>query len=124
VIPAWAPGRYAIYDFAKNVQEFAASGAAGQPLAWEKMDKQTWRVDARQAAGTVRARYRVFANNLSGSFSQYDPSHANLNGVSIFMYLAGHKADALNLTVDAPVAWKVLSGFSSSTSDRSFRVPS
>jgi predicted metalloprotease with PDZ domain len=123
VMPAWAPGRYAIYDFAKNVQEFAAFGAQGQPLPWEKLDKQTWRVDARQAAGTVQARYRVFANNLSGSFSQFDPSHANLNGGSIFMYVAGHKLDPLTLTLDAPAGWKVLSGFSSSTSDRSFHVP-
>ena len=29
VMPAWAPGRYAIYDFAKNVQEFEAKGASG-----------------------------------------------------------------------------------------------
>lgn len=123
VLPAWAPGRYAIYDFAKSVQEFAASGAQGQPLAWEKLDKQTWRVDARQAGGTVRAHYRVFANNLTGSFSQYDSSHANLNGGSIFMYVAGHKPDALHLTVDAPAGWKVLSGLSSSISDRSFQLP-
>jgi len=32
VMPAWAPGRYAVYDFAKNVQEFEAEGAQGQAL--------------------------------------------------------------------------------------------
>src|SRR5215831_2709471 len=30
VMPAWAPGRYAVYDFAKNVQEFQATGARDQ----------------------------------------------------------------------------------------------
>ena len=34
VMPAWAPGRYAIYDFAKNVQEFSAAGSEGQALPW------------------------------------------------------------------------------------------
>ena len=53
VMPAWAPGRYAIYDFAKNVQEFSAPAANGQPLPWSKLDKQTWRVEAAQAGGTV-----------------------------------------------------------------------
>src|SRR5205814_1624052 len=76
-IPAWSPGRYAIYDFAKNLQEFSATRADGHPLPWSQPDKETWRVDARSAGGTVRVRYFVFANDLNGSFSQYDTTHAN-----------------------------------------------
>jgi len=123
VLPAWAPGRYAIYDFAKNVQEFSAQGANRQSLSWIKLDKQTWRVDVREAGGTVRANYRVFANDLSGSFSQVDSTHANLNGPSIFMYVEGHKPDPITLTIQAPDQWKVISGFSMSTMDRSFHAP-
>lgn len=127
-MPAWSPGRYAIYDFAKNVQEFEASGAQGQPLPWMQPDKQTWRVDASAAGGTIRARYKVFANDLSGTFSQFDPSHANLNGASIFMYVAGHARDPLTLTADAlPAAgpaWKMISGYTESAEQKSFRVPS
>ena len=123
VMPAWAPGRYAIYDFAKNVEDFAAFGAQGQPLAWLKLDKQTWRVDARGAAGAVRVRYRVFANNLSGTFSQFDSTHANLNGGSIFMHVAGHKSDPLDLRVEAPADWKLLSGFSTHPELRAFHLP-
>jgi predicted metalloprotease with PDZ domain len=123
VMPAWAPGRYAIYDFAKNVQEFAAVGAQGQGLAWTKLDKQTWRVGTREAGGTVRVSYRVFANNLTGSFSQFDSSHANLNGPSLFMYVADHKPDPLTLSVDAPANWKLISGLSESTEQRTFQVP-
>jgi predicted metalloprotease with PDZ domain len=123
VMPAWAPGRYAIYDFAKNVQEFSAVGAQEQSLPWTKLDKQTWRVDARGAGGTVKARYRVYANDLTGSFSQFDTSHANLNGPSLFMYIAGEKPAPLTLTVEAPPQWKLLDGFSESTTQRSFTVP-
>jgi predicted metalloprotease with PDZ domain len=123
VMPAWSPGRYAIYDFAKNVQEFEAAGAQGQSLAWTKLDKQTWRVDLRPAGGIVKARYRVFANDLNGSFSQFDATHANLNGPSIFMYVAGHKPDALTLAVDAPKGWQLISGFSDSTSEQTFHAP-
>ena len=39
VMPAWGPGRYAIYDFAKNVQEFSAEGADNHPL--NRMIKMT-----------------------------------------------------------------------------------
>lgn len=123
VLPAWAPGRYAIYDFAKNVQEFEAAGAQGQPLGWTKLDKQTWRVETANAGGKVRVRYRVFANDLTGSFSQFDSSHACLNGPSLFMYIADHKPDPLTLTVEAPPNWKLVSGFSESTEQRTFQVP-
>jgi predicted metalloprotease with PDZ domain len=123
VIPAWGPGRYAIYDFAKNVQEFSAEGADSHPLPWIKLDKQTWRVDAGQAGGTVHAHYKVFANDLTGSFSQVDSDHANLNGPSVFMYVDGHKPDPITLTIEAPAQWKIISGFSTSTTERTFRAP-
>jgi len=122
VLPAWAPGRYAIYNFAKNVQEFAAVGTQDQELPWTKIDKQTWRVDTRQAGGTVKARYRVFANDLTGSFSQFDTTHADVNGAGVFMYIDGHKPDPLTLTVDAPANWKIISGFSLSLDERSFQA--
>jgi predicted metalloprotease with PDZ domain len=122
VMPAWAPGRYAIYDFAKNVQEFRAAGVESQPLPWRKLDKQTWRVDATQAGGTVRVRYRVFGNDLTGSFSQIDSSHASISGPSVFMYVDAHKPNPLTLSVDAPQGWKVISGFSLSETERTFDV--
>jgi predicted metalloprotease with PDZ domain len=121
VIPAWGPGRYAIYDFAKNVQEFTAEGAENHPLPWIKLDKQTWRVETGQAGGTVHVHYRVFANDLTGSFSQVDSVHANLNGPSVFMYVDGHKPDPVTLRIEAPAEWKVISGFSTSTTERAFR---
>lgn len=122
VMPAWSPGRYAIYDFAKNVEEFEAQSGQGQALPWMNLDKQTWRVDLGKAGGVVRVRYRVFANDLNGTFSQLDSTHANLNGPSIFMYVAGHKPDPLTLAVDAPKDWQLISGFSDSTSQRTFQV--
>src|SRR6266566_6858331 len=60
-MPAWSPGRYAIYDFAKNVQEFEALDAASHSLPWTQTDKQTWRVDTHNSGGTVRVHYKVYA---------------------------------------------------------------
>lgn len=122
VMPAWSPGRYAIYDFAKNVQEFAAVTADGHALAWSQPDKQTWRV-ATGGAGEVRVRYKVFGNDLTGSFSQIDPTHASLDGASIFMYVAGHQPDPVRLQVEAPEGWKVVSGYSLDPDERHFQAP-
>jgi predicted metalloprotease with PDZ domain len=127
VMPAWAPGRYAIYNFAKNVQQFDVVGAQGQPLSWTNTDKQTWRVDAQNAGGALTAHYFVFANDLTGSFAQFDPFHANINGGAVYMYVAGHKRDPITLRVETPTAWgqgtKIFSGFSLSTSQRTFHAP-
>ncbi len=123
VMPAWAPGRYAIYDFAKNVQEFEAAGAQNQALPWTKLDKQSWNVATGDAGGWVRVRYRVYGNDLTGSFSQLDASHANLNGASVYMYVDGHKQDPLTLTIEGPSDWKLISGFAESTEQRTFPVP-
>lgn len=122
VLPRWAPGRYAIYDFAKNVQQFEARGPSNQPLRWNQPDDTSWDVDTQGAQGTVEVRYRVYGNDLTGSFSQFDTTHAAVNGASVFMYVAGHKPDPVTLTVNAPAGWKIVSGFSLSTSQQTFHA--
>jgi predicted metalloprotease with PDZ domain len=99
----WSPGRYAVFDFAKNVQEFRANGRV------TRVDGHTWSVDP---AGTkaVNVSYKVFGNDLSGTFSQLNERHANYNGGSIFMYVAGHKADPVKLTIHPPKDWKIVNG--------------
>lgn len=101
-MPKWSPGRYAVFDFAKNVQELHANGRI------MRVDDQTWSIDP---AGTnVDVSYKVFANDLSGTFSQLDERHANYNGASIFMYVVGHKADPVELTIQPPQGWKIVNG--------------
>lgn len=127
VMPAWAPGRYAIYNFAKNVQDFVTQGADGRPLPWRNTDKETWRVNTRSAGGMVVIRYQVYADTLTGSFSEFNTSHANIDGACIYMYVAGHKRDPVTLDVQTPGAWgagaKIYSGFSLSTSESTFHAP-
>ena len=102
-MPKWSPGRYAVFDFAKNVQELRANGRI------TRLDDQTWSI-APAGTNVVEVSYKVFANDLSGTFSQLDERHANYNGASIFMYVAGHKADPVKLTIQPPPGWKIVNG--------------
>ena len=43
-LPAWSPGSYEIQNYARYVRHFGAKSAAGQPLFWDRLDKDTWRV--------------------------------------------------------------------------------
>ena len=107
-IPKWQPGRYSVADFAANVQEFAAH-SQNRPLSWTKIDDQTWRVQ-RQGNRSVTATYKMFGDDLSGTYAQLDVGHANYTGGEIFMYVVGHKADAVDLHIDPPTNWRVVNG--------------
>jgi len=122
-MPVWSPGRYGRMDFAKNVQDFAASGSDGQPLRWTKVDGSLWRVSTGASRG-VRVTYRVFANSpMSGTFSALDSAHANWNGASLFMYVSGHKPDPVSLDVTPPEGWTIMNGAVGSAGQRHFEFP-
>jgi predicted metalloprotease with PDZ domain len=130
-MPRWSPGRYAVFDFAKNVQEFkAASGACpaekkcepGQRLPVMRVDDQTWRVETR-GQRELEVSYKVFGDDLSGTFSQLNEHHANLNGGSVFMYVVGHKQDPVTLKVNAPQNWRVINAASARPDQREWRFP-
>lgn len=125
-MPKWSPGRYAVFDFAKAVQEVSAvAGICGErndersgtlptncrqfTLTVGRVDDQTWRVQT-QMNRRLTLSYRVFGNDLSGTFSQLNASHANFNGGSIFMYLVGHKQDPVELVIEPPRSWRIANG--------------
>jgi predicted metalloprotease with PDZ domain len=116
-MPKWSPGRYAVFDFAKNVQEFrAVAGICPRraqckmaPRAVSRVDDQTWSVSL-SGSKTLTVFYKVFGNDLSGTFSQLDSRHGNFNGGSIFMYLVDHKPDPVNLVIDPPTGWRIVNG--------------
>jgi len=105
----WSPGRYGVFDFAKNVQEVRALAGNRSIRPVTRVDDQTWSV-APLGATTITISYKVFGNDLSGTFSQLDSRHANYNGASIFMYIVGHKADPVKLSIQAPAGWRIVNG--------------
>src|SRR5689334_7475441 len=104
----WSPGRYGVFDFAKNVQEMRADAdGTARPVA--RVNDQTWSV-APLGVTKLTVSYKVFGNDLSGTFSQLDQRHANYNGGSIFMYVVGHKPDPVKLEINPPAGWKIVNG--------------
>jgi predicted metalloprotease with PDZ domain len=109
VMPVWTPGSYLIREFARNVQDFAASTAANQPLKWEKTNKNTWRV-VTTGARDWHATYRVYANELSVRTSELNSAHAFWNNANLLMYLEGFLNSPSTVHVLAPDVWKVATG--------------
>src|ERR1041384_6344843 len=105
----WSPGRYGVFDFAKNVQEVRAVVGDGFKAQVTRVDDQTWSVDPMRSP-ILTISYKVFANDLDGTFSQLDTRHANYNGGSVYMYGVGHKPDPVKLEIIAPTGWKIVNG--------------
>ncbi len=117
-MPKWSPGRYAVFDFAKNVQEFHAFGGICPPVTKPctlpdfpvtRVDDQTWRVSMMNTHSATIT-YKVFANDLSGTFSQLDARHGNFNGGCLFVYVVNHKQDPVTLSIEAPKGWRIVNG--------------
>ena len=129
-MPKWSPGRYAVFDFAKNVQEFQALGGICPRSAQcklsvipsDKVDDQTWRVSTANTRN-LTVRYKVFGNDLSGTFSQLNARHANYNGHSVFMYIVGHKANPVKLEINPPAGWRIINGRTERMDQRSWQFP-
>jgi predicted metalloprotease with PDZ domain len=140
-MPMWSPGRYAVFNFAANVQEASARGTVGcdnpseKCIAYElktiRVDNQTWRVMTRLDENDKNAppfnkftfSYKVFGNDLSGTFSQLDSRHALFNGGSIFMYIVGHKPNAVSLRIEPPSNWRIVNGRMTNDNQRDWQFP-
>ena len=109
VMPVWTPGSYLIREFERNVQDFAAADAAGQPLKWEKTNKNTWRLFT-NGAREWHATYRVYANELSVRTSELNSDHAFWNNANLLMYLPDSLKSPSTVRVLAPDVWKVATG--------------
>ncbi len=135
-MPKWSPGRYAVFDFAKNVQEFqayttncsvrsdarSAVNCQVSTFPVKRVDDQTWRVQT-QGAQKLTVSYKVFGNDLSGTFSQLDSRHANYNGGSIFMYVVNHKPDPVRLVIQPPANWRIINGRMDRSDQREWQFP-
>jgi predicted metalloprotease with PDZ domain len=109
IMPVWTPGSYLVREFERHVQDFAATDASGQPLQWEKIDKNSWRVKT-NLMPEWRVTYRVYANELSVRTNELNSDHAFWNNAALLMYLQGFLEEPSTLQILAPQPWKVATG--------------
>jgi predicted metalloprotease with PDZ domain len=111
-VPAWRPGRYYLQNYAASVFAVAATDEAGQPLSWEKVSKDCWRVFHEEVT-KVRLRYHFLANNQDAGSSYYTDGQVYFNPVNLFMYQPGKYEGSVELRVpDLPTDWKVATSLS------------
>jgi predicted metalloprotease with PDZ domain len=108
-LPVWTPGSYMVRDYARHMQEFAVADNHGQPLAWRKHDKTTWRIDATGAAQIIIS-YKVYAFELTVRTSHLDASHGYFNPATLCLYLPDRQNESHTICVVTPPTWRVSTG--------------
>jgi predicted metalloprotease with PDZ domain len=112
VMPVWTPGSYLVREYARHVQDFAATEAGGgnRPLTWRKINKNTWRVETGGAAREVRATYSVYANELTVRTNELHDRHAFWNNAALLMYVDGQLGAPSTVRVVPFGDWKIATG--------------
>jgi predicted metalloprotease with PDZ domain len=98
-LPAWIPGSYMIREFARHIVSIRAE-SRGKPLAVEKLDKHTWRVQP--ADGPVSVVCEVYARDSSVRGAYLDTRQAFFNGACVFVRPRGHERAPCELEILRP----------------------
>ena len=105
MMPVWTPGSYLVREFAKNVDQLAATAPDGAALTAAKVRKNRWRIAAGGAA-EVRVSYRVYGRTMSVQSNWIDASFAILNGAATFLTLVDSPPRPHEVTIEPASGWK------------------
>ena len=103
-MPVWTPGSYLVREFAKNLEGFKAVDGKGKPLLFDKIDKNTWRVQ-NAATEKIKVTYRIYAFEVSVRTSFVDASHAFISPSGMFLYPDGQIKSSSTIAINLPKGW-------------------
>ncbi|HUX06862.1 MAG TPA: PDZ domain-containing protein [Acidobacteriota bacterium] len=115
-MPVWTPGSYLVREYERHVVRFAAENGAGDPLAWRKLDKNTWRVQTGGAAKVV-AKYEVYGREPGIRWSFVYDEGGHVIGPSLLMHPVGYADLPATVRFNLPEGWKLDGGIAPAAED-------
>ena len=118
-----SPGRYAVHEFAKNVFAIDAVDGSGAKLPIARSGVDEWTVARHD--GTVRVTYRIFGDQVDGTYLAIDSSHAHVNMPAAFLWASGLEGRAVRVRFVVPSgsSWRVGTQLFSTGDAWSFTAP-
>lgn len=105
-LPAWSPGSYEIQNYARYVFGFGAKNAAGQPLRWDRGDKDTWRVVTGNADRVI-VEFNYAADTIDLSIARAVQDFAQFLGTNLFLFEEGQLGRPAEVRFRVPGNWQV-----------------
>lgn len=107
-LPAWSPGNYEIQNYARYVRHFGAKNPAGQPLFWDRFDKDTWRVVTGKS-DRVTVEFDYLADTVDLSIARIAGDFGQFLGTNLFLYQEGRLQRPAEVRFTLPAGWQVTS---------------
>ena len=108
-MPVWTPGSYLVREYARHLQDFSAKDAAGNQLAWRKINKNTWQVDS-SAIKEILITYRIYANELTVRTNELNDQHAFWNNAATLLFVKDQLKAQSTVKVSPFGNWKIATG--------------
>ena len=105
-LPAWSPGSYEIQNYARYVFGFGAKNATGQPLRWDRGDKDTWRV-VTGGADRVTVEFNFAADTIDLSIARTVDNFAQFLGTNLFLFEEGQLGRPAEVRFRVPTGWQI-----------------
>lgn len=105
-LPAWTPGHYTVENYARFVQRFRAEDEEGRSLRWDKLDKDTWRIET-NGASRVRLTFEYLAEEVELSMSLLRDDFGFFNGTNLFLFPATGYDFPAEVRFELPEGWRV-----------------
>jgi predicted metalloprotease with PDZ domain len=117
-----SPGRYASFEFAKNVYNVKAVNEQGAPLDITRPGPNRWNVAG--GRGKVRVSYTLFADLGSGTYSGVDNTMAHLSIPATFMWARGFEDAPITIRFRRPSPdWKIATQLAPTADPEVFTAP-
>jgi predicted metalloprotease with PDZ domain len=102
-----SPGRYAAFEFARNVFDEHISDGKGKALTATRPNPQEWDVTGHN--GTVHIRYSVFGDKVDGTFLAVDTTHAHINFPATLLWARGlaNRPALVTFVLPTGSGWKI-----------------
>jgi predicted metalloprotease with PDZ domain len=108
-MPVWTPGSYLVREYARHVQDVDVKNAAGNSLAWRKINKNTWQVDT-AGAHEIVATYKVYSNELTVRTNELNDQHGFWNNAAALFFIKDQLKAPATVTVAPYGNWRVATG--------------
>src|SRR3954470_9637179 len=118
-----SPGRYAVHEFAKNVFDVHAFDGSGREIKPSRPNPYQWNITGHD--GTVRLVYKVFGNQVDGTYLAVDDSHAHINMPATLMWARGFDLRPIRIRFQPPAnsTWKAATQLFATSDPWTFTAP-
>jgi predicted metalloprotease with PDZ domain len=117
-LPSWRPGRYELGNFAKNIQKWTATDEKGNPLKFQKISKDCWKVQTKNIS-ELHVKYNYYASEINAGSTFLDSSQLYMNPVNCCVYIPDRINEKCYLHLNLPDDYRVAIGAESVNSGNS-----